>query len=158
MTKPIDLDQLVEEMDMQFEDFRTFVNKESGQFVTISSDNLRDIEDGEILPPYDDYQDWEKEELEECEAIIDCYNEDYIPIPSKFHIHEYSIMEEFCLAIDDEKLSDELYSAIKGSGAFRRFKDLIQRYDIADDWYKYRDNKYREIAIEWCEENDIEYK
>lgn len=67
-------------------------------------------------------------------------------------------MEDFVLSINDNKLSDELYYAIKGSGAFRRFKDLIQRYGIADDWYKYRDNKYREIAIQWCEENDMEYK
>lgn len=40
MSKPIDLNKLVEEMDMQFEDYRTFVNKENGTFVTVSSDNF----------------------------------------------------------------------------------------------------------------------
>ncbi len=55
---------------------------------------------------------------------------------SKYDIHEYNIMEDFVLSIDDNKLSDELYYAIKGKGVFRRFKDLIQRYGIADrkDW------------------------
>lgn len=81
--------------------------------------------------------------MKECEAIIDGYDENYIPIPSKFDINEYSIMEEFCIDIDDDKLNDELYSAIKGRGAFRRFKDLIQRNGLADDWYT-----YREINIE----------
>lgn len=153
----MDLNELVEQMDMQFEEYRTFVNKENSVIFNVSADKLRDVEDGEIVSPYDGYQDWEKEELRDCEAIIDD-NEIYIEIPSKYDIHEYNIMEEFCLSIDDNKLSDELYYAIKGSGAFRRFKDMVFRYDIADDWYQYCDNKYRKIAIEWCEENDIDYK
>jgi len=86
MAKPIDLNELIEQMDMQFEEYRTFFNKENGVLFTVSADKLRDVE------------------------------------------------------------------------AFRRFKDLIQRYGIADDWYKYRDNRYRGIAIQWCEENDIKYK
>ena len=54
-------------------------------------------------------------------------------------------------------MSDTLYSLIKSSGAFRRFKDAIQDYGIADDWYKYRNKALKEIAIEWCEENGIEF-
>ena len=27
---------------------------------------------------------------------------------------------------------------------------------MANEWYKYRDQQYKEIALEWCEENDIE--
>lgn len=158
MNKPVDLIELVEQMDMQCEEYSIFVNKANGVIFTVSADKLRDVEDGETVPPYDGYQDWEKEELRDCESIIDDDDEIYVEIPSKYDIHEYSIMEEFCLSIADNKLSDELYYAIRGNGAFRRFKDLIQRHGIADDWYKYRDNKYREIAIEWCEENDIEYK
>jgi hypothetical protein len=109
MTKPVELDELIEQMEMQFEEYRTFVNKEDGTFVTVSSDRLRDVEDGEIVPPYDGYKDWEIEELRDCEAIIDGYYENYIEIPSKFDIHEYSIMEDFVLSIDDNKLSDELF-------------------------------------------------
>ncbi|MHC4632348.1 MAG: UPF0158 family protein, partial [Planctomycetota bacterium] len=45
----------------------------------------------------------------------------------------------------------------KGRGAFRRFNDAIRDYGIADDWYKYRDDALKEIAIEWCEENGIEF-
>jgi hypothetical protein len=38
---------------------------------------------------------------------------------------------------------------------FKRFKENIQRYDIPDDWYEYRDGAIKQIAIDWCEENDI---
>ena len=78
-------------------------------------------------------------------------------MPTKFDIHEYSIMEKFCLSLNDDKMSDNLYSVIKGSGAFGRFKDAIGEYDIADDWYKYRNDALKEIAIEWCQEKGIEF-
>ena len=65
--------------------------------------------------------------------------------------------EEFCGSLDDGRLSDILNNSIQGRGAFRRFKDNIHRYGIAEDWYRYRDDSLRKIAIEWCEENGINY-
>lgn len=41
------------------------------------------------------------------------------------------------------------------------FKNSIMlptRYDIIDDWYKFRDKKNKEVAFEWCKENNIEFK
>ena len=67
-------------------------------------------------------------------------------------------MERFCLSIDDSEISDTLYSLIKGSGAFQRFKNAIHKFDIVEDWHKYRDNTLKEIAIEWCQENGIEFE
>jgi hypothetical protein len=61
------------------------------------------------------------------------------------------------MALDNQKISDILCDLISGSGAFRRFKDAIHKYDIADDWYKYRNDALKEIAIEWCREHNIEF-
>lgn len=83
--------------------------------------------------------------------------ENYIPFPDQFDIHEYEIMERFCLSLNDENLREAMYSSIKGSGAFRRFKDNIYKFGISDDWYKYKDEAFQEIAKHWCEENNIEY-
>ena len=38
------------------------------------------------------------------------------------------------------------------------FKEKIYQHDLEDDWYDYKDQRYRQIAIEWCEENNIEWK
>jgi hypothetical protein len=46
---------------------------------------------------------------------------------------------------------------IRGRGAFRRFKDQIQAYGMAEEWYRYRDTALREIAVAWCEEHGIPY-
>ena len=98
----------------------------------------------------DDYIDISPEKKEEI------YDE-YISLPSKYYIDEYSMMEEFIETIDDVKLYNQLYIAINGKGAFRRFKDTCINFDIIDDWYRFRDEKYKELAIEWCKDNNIEY-
>ena len=53
---------------------------------------------------------------------------------------------------------DRLIIAISGRGAFRRFKDEVRRLGVEKAWYEYRDAAQREKAIEWCEENGIEFE
>ncbi|MEH7302773.1 UPF0158 family protein [Neobacillus drentensis] len=57
----------------------------------------------------------------------------------------------------DQRKQDCLLRAIKGKGAFRRFKDNIIDLGLEDQWYSYRSKCYKEIAIEWCRENNIEF-
>lgn len=96
-----------------------------------------------------DFTDLNEDELDEL-------FEKSIMLPTQNEIHEYSMMENFIETIDDEKLQRELYIGINGSGAFRRFKDTCIKFDIINEWYKFRDKRYREIAINWCKENNIE--
>jgi len=79
-------------------------------------------------------------------------------LPTKYDIDEYSIMENFCMSLDRQEIGDILYDLISGSGAFRRFKDAVYKYGVEDEWYKYRDNAIKEIAIEWCRENNIGFE
>ena len=37
-------------------------------------------------------------------------------------------------------------------------QDNIHKYNIAGDWYKFRDEALKRIAVEWCEDNEISYK
>jgi hypothetical protein len=39
---------------------------------------------------------------------------------------------------------------IQGRGAFLRFKDGIIEHGIDKHWYKYKENKVKELVIEWC--------
>ncbi len=78
-------------------------------------------------------------------------------LPTKNDINEYEMMVEFADTIEDSKLQNQLYISLNGSGAFKRFKDTCINYDIIDDWYNFRDKKYKDIAINWCQENNIKY-
>ncbi len=79
-----------------------------------------------------------------------------IMLPSKYEIHEYSMMEDFIETVRDVKLYNQLCIAINAPSAFRRFKDTCINFEIIEDWYKFRDEKYKKIAINWCKENNID--
>ena len=98
----------------------------------------------------------EIESLNEDE--LDELFEKSIMLPTRYDIDEYEMMEDFAETIEDTRLQNQLYISLNGRGAFRRFKDTCINFDIIDDWYKYRDQKYKELAINWCNDNNIEYE
>ena len=98
----------------------------------------------------------EFENLNEDE--LDELFEKSIMLPTRYDINEYEMMEDFAETIKDTRLQNKLYISLNGSGAFRRFKDTCINYDIIDDWYKFRDERYKEVAINWCKDNNIEFE
>ena len=99
----------------------------------------------------EDYENLNEDELDEL-------FEKSIMLPTRYDINEYEMMEDFVETIEDIRLQNQLYISLNGSGAFRRFKDTCINFDIINDWYKFRDEKYKDIAINWCQENNIKYK
>lgn len=87
---------------------------------------------------------------------IDENPERYIRLPTKFEIHEYHIIEKFIWTLKGEKV-ERLEHAIQGRGAFRRFKDMVNRMGISQQWYDFREEYYRKLAIGWCQEHELEY-
>ena len=152
MVVVVSLRDVVDEMDVMNDEFHAYLNKETGELVTITDEEINAIENDD---DWGEYPEWQQEELAKAKKILD--TSDYLPLPSKFDIHEYAIMERFCYSVEDPKLSDELSYQIRGSGAFRRFKDAIHRYGVEDDWYRFRDKAFQEIAIEWLESNGIAF-
>ncbi|MEH7483120.1 UPF0158 family protein, partial [Neobacillus drentensis] len=75
----------------------------------------------------------------------------------KYEVNEYEIMENFCLTVSDQSKQESLLRAIKEKGAFKRFKDKIIDFEMEEQWYSYRDECFKQIAIEWCQENKINF-
>lgn len=98
----------------------------------------------------------EYEELTEDE--IDELFEKSIILPTQYEINEYQIMVDFIDTIDNLEIKSNLQRLIQGKGAFRRFKDYCFEMDIIQKWYDFRDKRYKEIAIDWCKQNELEYK
>ena len=98
----------------------------------------------------------EIESLNEDE--LDELFEKSIMLPTRYDINEYEMMEDFAETIEDTRLQNQLYISLNGRGVFRRFKDTCINFDIIDDWYNYRDQKYKELAINWCKENNIKFE
>jgi hypothetical protein len=154
--KPVKLKDIVDELEIQMDEYKKYLNKATGEIITVSTEELSIAEESEEGDDFSDYPDWQRDSIRDALDIIENW-ENYIELPDKWEIDEYRIMEEFCGSIKNDRISDALYSAIRGRGAFRRFKDAIHRYGVEDDWYRFRKEALKNIAMEWCEENGIKY-
>jgi hypothetical protein len=152
MTVVVLLRDVVNEMDVMNDEFHAYLNKGTGELATISDEEINIIENDD---DWGEYPNWQQESLATAKKVLD--STDYLPLPSKFDIHEYEIMEKFCYSIKDPKIGNDLAYQIKGSGAFHRFQTAIRRYGIEEHWYRFRDQALEEIAVEWLESNGIEF-
>ena len=152
MTLPVSLQAVIDEMDTFGDDFHPYLNQQTGELVTLRDEEIQAAEQDEAL---DDDSEWEPHEIQTARDVLD--SADYLPLPSKFEIHEYTIMQRFCFAVEDTDLSRELQDQIHGAGAFRRFKDTLYRHNLIDMWFAYRQAAFADIAMEWLDAHHIPY-
>ena len=152
MTTVVRLRDLVNEMDGSDDEFHAFLNRVTGELFTVSNDELRALEKEDDL---EEHPAWQHDSIRKAGEILD--SEDWLELPSKFDIHEWGIMQDFCYSVDDERLRNELLDAVHGSGAFRHFKNTVHYRGIEQDWYRFRQNALEQIAREWLEEYEIPY-
>ena len=122
------------------------------EMVNEYDDCYYNLENDEIfLSNIGEYEDLNEDELDEL-------YEKSIILPTQYEINEYQIIVDFIDTINNLEIKNNLHRLIQGKGAFRRFKDYCIEVNIIQDWYNYREEKYKEIAIDWCKQNELEYK
>ncbi len=152
MPLPVSLRDVVDEMDIGGSEATAYLNRVTGELMTVLHDEMAMIEDGES---FDDLADWEREIMQMVAAVAE--SEDFLPLPSSFDIHEHEMMVRFCHTVADDRLAADLRQHLHRSRTFRRFKDAVHRHGVADDWSAYRQRAFEEIAVAWLEENGIAF-
>lgn len=150
----VKLKDIIEMLDFHMDGWKQFYNKKTGKFTDVQVEYLGIAEELEDKDNLDEYMDWEQDAIKEAIEIVENWK-DYIELPDEYEVNEYSIMEQFCYSIENQRLSNSLCNAISGRGAFRRFKDAIIQYDLEDSWYTYKHKALCKIARNWCEHNNI---
>jgi|SRR5436190_12695229 len=150
----VKLSDLIEALDSAMDEQTSYLDKRSGEIVLVTDDDITAAENEELRLKS---PDWQQESIAAAREVLDD-SENLLPLPDKFEINEYRIMEEFCLALENRQAGSELHRLIKGSGAFRRFRNAIRERNIEQDWYDFKRRALEEIAIQWLEENGISYK
>jgi hypothetical protein len=76
------------------------------------------------------------------------------PLPSAVWHHD---MADFADGISDEQAGGRLARAIRGKGAFRRFKDeLHEDYPkLLSSWHEFSDLRARRRAVEWLADHAL---
>jgi hypothetical protein len=153
MEPVVKLKEIVEEMDLPSEEGMSFWSKKSGKVVLITDEMMEAAEEG---TPLEDYPDWMRGSITLAGDILK-HEADYVPLPSKYDLHEYQIMESFCRALKDPKITETLLADIKGRGAFGRFKNRLQQLGLEREWHQFREEALKRIAVEWCRANGLQY-
>ena len=155
MPAKVQLKDIVDALDMQLDEHSSYLDLDTGELLTVPDDLLGDAEESDEGEGRD-LSDWEEEQWEDAKRIAK--SDRIVALPTKFDVHEWEIMKNFANSLDSSKIRDQLLHAIHGSGAFRMFKDTIRRHNIESQWFDYREEALKEIAIEWCEEHNLSYE
>ena len=152
MAPVVSLDDVLEHMEFSSDEHTSYINRKTGELIALTDEELRMAEDpdeAEFAP------DWQKETVAKAREVLE--SENYTALPGKFEIDEWSIMKRFTESLADGRMSDQLDAALHGRGAFGRFKEIIRRLAIAEEWYRFRAAALEEIAIDFLEAHGIAY-
>src|ERR1700680_652919 len=125
------LKEIVDALEMQFEEHSTYLDRQTGEVEMVSQDVLRLVEaDGSA----DSLPQWQQREFDIATALFE--NPDrFLRLPTQWDIHEWGIMREFAESVEPEPLRRDLLQALQGKGAFRYFKDTLRRHRREQNWY-----------------------
>ena len=101
---------------------------------------------------------WHSELCEDLEELPDDIDdsEKYVPIPDK---RELDLGKPLVLDFARQFLSDdfdEVRQIFNKRGAYARFKDLLDRRGMLDQWYAFEAEAEESALKMWCELNSIE--
>jgi hypothetical protein len=81
----------------------------------------------------------------------------YVEVPRVTSSVGHQMMEAFIATVRAPTLRDRLDDAIRGRGAFRRFKDTLRREaDETDRWYAFKQERLAERARRWLDSEGID--
>ncbi|MCQ3931150.1 MAG: hypothetical protein DPW16_11895 [Chloroflexi bacterium] len=125
------------------------------EFVSVVEDSsygtelFFDLETGDVLFFTDDMP----EETQKVENDPDRF----VEVPRVQSRESYRHMQAYIDLVEDPHLQELLSVAIDGSGAFRRFKDVLLNYpEERQAWFDYKASRLREYIFDWLDLYDIE--
>lgn len=132
----IKLDEIVRYFDLSDEDAKYYYDFDKKEIFLIEEEELINLEEDEL------------EEL--FETVIE--------LPNKDNINDYEIKKEFVENIKDNSIYVKLLNALESDNNSSDFEKICTDNEIINDWNKFKYEKYKGIAINWCKTNNIEYQ
>ena len=147
------LRDIADALDMNSDEMTDFLDRVTGEIHLVTGEVWSVAENdgspGELL-------DWQQEEFETARAIVADEDDRYLAIPDLSSDDQWEVMRDFALSVD-EPAQSRLLDGIQGRGAFRWFKREVDRLDLRDAWFSFRDVALLKAAREWCEENGVAF-
>jgi hypothetical protein len=151
MSTIVQLPKIIDAISMQTEGIAAFFNRKTGETALVEEDLLVALQ--EDFNEEDDLG-WDKELIAEAKQVLT--TEDWLELPSTYDFHEWQVMKEFALSVTQDSARENLLQALSGKGAFRYFKDTLNRWELTEQWYQWRDKAIEELAVAWLKENNLD--
>ena len=148
------LKDIVDALEMQFDEASCFLDLHTGKIETVSVDLLRRADECPHVQP--DLPAWQEREWDIAKEIVS--TDRFRQLPTKFDVHEWAIMRDFSYSVPSDTIREDLLNGIHGTGAFRHFKNALRRHGIESAWFTFRAEALIQIARAWCEEHHIEWQ
>ncbi len=85
------------------------------------------------------------------------YGTRYFRVPRDESDDAYSDMEDFIATLKNPRLQDRLNDALRGKGAFRRFRDVLAEHeDEGERWFAFKRECLRRRILQWLDEEGIQ--
>jgi hypothetical protein len=153
-----------------------FLDLETGEVLFVQENTFRDLEniyenypsddedeeDAEPIVLKDvldemDLHDWEREMLLEADLVREGSDERFLRVPVADSREGYLDMEEFVETVQKPAVQMRLAQALRGKGAFRRFKDALLSYpQERERWFAFQNERIRQRVLDWLASEHIE--
>ncbi len=167
---PIDLADLAEAFDNGNAEASFSLDIETGAVVLVMAEMRRIVDDlmadlGAAVSSQEalaaalagtNMPEWEQDAVLEAYEVEMGYGERYLAIPGVDSRVAYGDMEDFIATVRDVVLRERLQDAIRGRGAFRRFKTLLhERSREEQRWFAFREERTQQRLREWLQAKGI---
>ncbi len=145
-----------------------WLDKRTGEVLVVDEEISRSLERGEDLSKA---PEWQREFIEQARRVLRAFGElpgqegdeceiefgRYVEIPKRESGEAYEDMAEFAETVTNPHLRELLAVALRGKGAFRRFKDVLLGYPAERErWFEFEERRRREAIEEWAREEGVE--
>ena len=83
-------------------------------------------------------------------------SDEYIEIP---HKNDLGLGKDFVFEFVSQHLPEEfdrVQNIFTRRGAYSRFKDLLERHQLLQNWYEFENIKEEQALRDWCKDNGME--
>jgi hypothetical protein len=155
MDVQVKLSDIIGSMEFRPGEATLYLNADTGKIISVTPDEFFE---GDADDPIEDYPDWQQDGVQAARKLTRGNDGNLLELPGKWDVNEYQIMEDFCLSLPAGNNRTSLYASMQGRGAFRRFKDAVEKVGVADKWHHYRTSRFKTVAVDWCRANEIDFE
>ena len=151
MAEGVSLREVADEFEISMEGLHMFLHCQTGEIIGGTDESVAAAEgtDDDGLP------EWQRAVVARLREALG--SADWLELPTRRGAADYRIMERFCVEACTDEVQDEMLEAIRGRGAFGRFRDEVQQRGLKEAWHRFRRQAIEEEAEAWLQEQAIMY-